>query len=120
MQQRLYNLKKLRSLSGIENLVGLEELEVNGCTSVVSIKEIGNLVNLKKLQLCDDGNIDSLTPLEGLNKLQTVLFYGSTNIIDGDLSPLVRLDNLMKVEFQDRKHYSPSKAYFVLSTSAIN
>ncbi|MBA2750433.1 MAG: hypothetical protein H0U45_17315 [Tatlockia sp.] len=110
----LYNLKKLKSLSGIESLTLLEELEVNGCWSLPSITEVSYLLNLKKLQLCDDRSLESIKPLAKLNKLESFLFYESTDVVDGDLSPLMKLDNLSHLSFQERPHYSHRKMDFTL------
>lgn len=108
---RLGNLKKLRSLAGIEELINLEELEIHTCRAIDSINEIGNLCRLKKLRLIDDGAIQSLKPLANLDALEQVLFYESTNIIDGDLSPLAR-KKLSRISFQNRRHYSHRREDF--------
>lgn len=102
----LYSLKRLRSLEGIESLAQLETLEVNKCRSLSGIAEIGQLNNLRRLELNDDGRLPSLKPLEGLRELREVFFYESTNILDGDLSPLTQLPRLKKVSFRNRHHYS--------------
>jgi internalin A len=102
----LYNLRRLRSLRGIEGLARLEELEVNGCWSLHSIEEVEQFHRLRKLQLCDNRVIESLRPIRALSQLESVLFYGSTNVKDGDLSPLVGLKHLRHISFQDRPHYT--------------
>jgi Leucine-rich repeat (LRR) protein len=109
---RLGNLKRLNSLAGIEELARLEELEVHTCRRVASIKEVGLLSRLRKLHLNNDGNIDSLTPLDNLESLESVLFYESTNIVDGDLSPLLRQRHLSRVSFRNRRHYSHRREDF--------
>ena len=91
----------------------MEELEINGCSSLKSINEIAGLTQLNKLELCDNKDIDSLKPIEKLNKLESVVFYGSTNIIDGDLSSLIKLNQISNISFQDRPHYSHKKLNFV-------
>src|SRR5690348_16386240 len=103
---RLANLKRLTSLAGIEGLKRLEELDIHTCRSITSIEEVGFLPQLRKLYLNDDGEIESLKPLERLHCLREVLFYESTNILDGDLTPLVHQKNLLRVSFQNRRHYS--------------
>ncbi len=108
----LYYLTKLPSLSGIEDLTLLEECEIKNCSSLTSINEIANLDKLKKLQICDNRDIDSLKLLEKLNKLEMVLFTGSTKIVDGDLSPLLKLKNLSIVSFQNRRHYSHKRSHW--------
>jgi Leucine-rich repeat (LRR) protein len=109
---RLANLKRLVSLAGIEGLVTLEELEIDTCRNIGSIEEIGYLSQLKKLNLNNDGDIESFKPLEKLNGLESVVFYESTNISDGDLSPLLRQKNLSRVSFQNRRHYSHPREEF--------
>jgi len=109
---RLANLKKLRSLRGLGELVQLEELEIHTCRGIDSIAEVGALRHLKKLHLNNDGNIASLRPLEKLTELESVLFYESTNILDGDLSPLLRQKHLSRVSFQNRRHYSHRREDF--------
>jgi hypothetical protein len=109
---RLANLKRLTSLSGIEGLTNLEELEIHTCRAIGSIGEVGSLLRMKKLNLNNDGDIESLKPLESLSGLEAVVFYESTNIVDGDLSPLLRQRNLASVSFQNRRHYSHRREDF--------
>ena len=109
---RLANLKRLSSLQGIEGLRNLEELEVNTCRGIGSIEQVGSLSQLQKLYLNNDGDIKSLKPLEKLDRLESILFYESTNILDGDLSPLLRQRNLSNVSFQNRRHYSHRREEF--------
>jgi Leucine-rich repeat (LRR) protein len=109
---RLGNLARLTSLRGIDELASLEELEIHTCKRIASVDEVGNLSRLKKLHLNNDGNIASLKPLDRLCMLETVLFYESTNILDGDISPLARQNNLRRVSFQNRRHYSLRREEF--------
>jgi hypothetical protein len=102
----LYNLKKLTSLRGLEGLEQLEALEVNGCKAIGRIDEVAALRHLRRLQLNDDGRIASLAPLRSVADLEEVLFYESTNITDGDLTPLTALPRLQRISFQNRRHYS--------------
>jgi Leucine-rich repeat (LRR) protein len=109
---RLANLPRLTSLAGVEGLSRLEALEVHTCRQIHSIKEIGSLTNLRTLYLNNDGGIESLKPLDSLTALESVGFYESTDIIDGDLSPLMRLKKLSKLFFQNRRHYSHRREDF--------
>jgi Leucine-rich repeat (LRR) protein len=106
---RLAGLRVLTSLKGIESLTNLEELDINTCRKIRSIKEVGNLARLRKLFLNDNGQIQSIKPIDELRNLESVLFWGSTEIVDGDLSPLTRQEHLTKVTFQNRRHYSHSR-----------
>jgi len=87
---RLALLRRLASLAGVEGLANLEELDIHSCRAIRSIEEIGSLSRLKKLFLNNDGEIESLKPIDNLDGLETIGFYESTNILDGDLSPLLR------------------------------
>ena len=109
---RLANLKKLASLEGIGGLIDLEELEVHTCRSIGSIEALASLTKLRTLDINNDGAIASLKPLEKLRLLERVTFYESTNILDGDLSPLKMQKNLSRVAFQNRRHYSHQREEF--------
>lgn len=109
---RLANLKKLGSLAGIQELTNLEDLEIHTCSKISSIREVSSLVRLKRLALNNDGKIESLRPLLALAGLETVSFYESTNIVDGDLSPLLHQKALARVSFRNRRHYSHRREDF--------
>ena len=97
--------KRLSSLEGLEGYRSLASLELNGCPRIADISALNSLEKLERLHLCDGGKIRSLAPLRGLPHLEEVLFYGSTVIEDGDLTPLVNR-GLEKIAFQDRPSYS--------------
>jgi Leucine-rich repeat (LRR) protein len=99
-------LKRMRSLEGIENLINLENLTVTACRQVQSLEPIRKLEKLRRLDLSDNGEILSLEPISNLSNLEKVCFIESTNILDGNLSPLQSKKYLRKVIFQDRAHYS--------------
>lgn len=109
---RLGNLRRLISLEGIEALTTLEELNIDTCRRVDSIEEIGALSGLRKLYLANCGEIESFAPLGKLIGLESIGFPESTNILDGDLSPLLRQKNLSRIGFQNRRHYSHRREEF--------
>jgi len=111
---RLAGLTRLSSLNGVDALENLEELDINTCRRITSIEEIGSLAKLRTLYLNNGGDIDSLKPLDMLRNLESVGFYGSTKIVDGDMSPLqrqVRL-HLSHVSYRNRRHYSRRREEF--------
>jgi hypothetical protein len=114
---RLGDLRKLKSLKGIDKLAKLEKLEVNTCPKIPSISELSELFSLRELHLNNLGNIQTLEPIRRLRNLEWVTFYESTNVLDGDLSPLVALPKLMKISFQNRRHYSHRRESFGLAYS---
>jgi hypothetical protein len=106
------NLKKLFSLKGIEELQELLELELQNCKGIEDISPVFNLHKLKSIMLIDSGGIKSIKGLAHLKELETFLFYGTTNVLDGDLKGLLELKNLSKISFQNRKHYSNRREHF--------
>jgi Leucine-rich repeat (LRR) protein len=114
---RLANLKRLTSLTGIEGLANLEELEIHTCRAVGSIEEVSSLLRLQKLFLNNDGDIESLSPLKKLHLLEAMTFSESTNILDGDLTPLLRQKHLARISFQNRRHYSHKREEFGVAYS---
>ena len=105
----LYNLRRLTSLRGLQCLTQLDVFELNGCKQVNRIDEVSDLVNLRQLQLNDDGLIASFAPLRALVALEQILFYESTDVADGDLAPLRALPRLRRVSFRNRRHYSHTR-----------
>lgn len=106
------NLKKITSLQGLQNLHELEELEIQRCKGISAISEVLHLKKLKRLLLIDLGDITSIKGLENLTELNDFLFYESTNIVDGDLLPITKLNSLKKISYQNRKHYSHKREDF--------
>jgi hypothetical protein len=131
---RIGNAKRLTSASGLVGLAGLRELyfvdaprlsdiddvsrssaplillDCNYCAKLGSIDSVRSRSDLRGVLLVDSGRIASLRPLHGLPNLEEVLFYGSTVIEDGDMTPLLSLPRLERVAFQDRREYSHSNA----------
>jgi len=102
----LHNVRKLTSLDGIQALTELQDLAFTGCRKVRSLEQVQTLYNLIKLDFSSNGNIDSIKSVQVLKNLQKIWFYESTNVIDGDLFPLLELEHLQRVAFMDRDHYS--------------
>lgn len=98
--------KNLQSLAGIEQLSQLEELDINTCKKISSIQPVSALKHLHTLFIINSGDIESLKPIDSLTELRKIIFYDTTNITDGDLSPLTRQKNLVSVSFKNRKHYT--------------
>jgi len=109
---RIARLRKITSLSGIEALENLEALEISTCKGISSFTEIFSLTKLKTLFLLNTGNIETLHGIEKLTELEEFLFYESTNIVDGDISPLLALKKLKSISFQNRKHYTHRREDF--------
>jgi Leucine-rich repeat (LRR) protein len=102
----LYNLTRLKSLQGVESLTILEALEVNDCPALSEIAALAPLTKLRRVELNDDGKIASIQPIGKLLELREFYFFGTTEVQDGDLSPLAVLPHLEKTSFQNRPHYN--------------
>lgn len=112
---RRLSLGLLRQLTHLADLAGasqLEELEIRSCRRIGAIEEVANLTDLRVLIVADCGDIASLRPVGGLINLEGLLFYESTNIADGDLSPIESLPRLRVLSFQNRRHYSHRREQF--------
>lgn len=108
---RLGNLKKLTDPSEIAELLRLEELEVDSCSGFGSIEFASALRSLRVLVLDNVGPVSSFSPLKSTNRLDTLIFAESTNVLDGDLSFLLHR-NLKSIAFQNRRHYSHRREAF--------
>lgn len=84
----------------------LTDLELYNCGRIRDLSSFGLLTALRRLLLVDCGHIQSLRPLTALRRLQTLLFYGNTNVEDGNLDLLDELPALKDLAFRDRRHYS--------------
>lgn len=103
---RLANNRQLVSLCGIESLDMLEDLDVNTCKKLTNIEPVKYLKRLQRLQLNNLGTIDSLAPVQSLSSLEMITFYESTDVLDGQLTPLLDKPSLKTVSFKNRRHYT--------------
>jgi hypothetical protein len=108
--------RRLRDISDLTGLSSsLRELELQDCPALSVIGEVESLVNLRFLGVNDCGDIESLIPVASLEQLESFYAWGSTRIVDGDLSPLARLPQLKEVRMQNRREYKPPLADLVAS-----
>ena len=102
----LFNLRSLTAIDGIGELRKLKVLEMQRCPKIDEVTKIFQLESLEQLLLLDMGRIESIRGIEKLTDLQAFLFYGSSDVEDGDLSPLTMLSKLSVINFRDRNHYT--------------
>ncbi len=130
---RMKDRPRLRSLDGIEHLAELEELGVFGASALTNIgalrlmsepgltdlqleacrgiEDWSPIETCRRVQLLnasDCGPIPTLRPLTTMRDLHSLWMWGSTRIIDGDLTPLRELRQLAELRMRSRKTYVPT------------
>ena len=81
---------KLLDISAISNCTKLRKIEFENTKKITSFNPLTALKNLQGLILSDCGEISSLQFINDLSNLKFLSFVG-TNIVDGDLTPCLRL-----------------------------
>ena len=84
--RRIHDIDEVGELSA-----SLHELEFEACPRIAALDAVESLVGLRFLGISESGDIASLAPIGTLAQLETFYAWGSTRILDGDLSPLERL-----------------------------
>jgi hypothetical protein len=105
-----------RGLSDLSDLAAasaprhLRELQLASDHGITRLDEIGTATSLEYLNISELGEIESLAPLGGLKRLNTFYAYGSTRVMDADLTPLMKLPLLEDLRIMNRRGYTPSVA----------
>jgi len=94
-------LTKLEDLRGLDKL-SLDTLEFETCKNVRDWMPLTTLPNLRLLGLFSCGELENLKFIERMPALKRFGFV-KTNIKNGDLTPLIRLDS---AGFLPKRHYS--------------
>ena len=129
---RMKGRPALRSLDGIESMPWLDhlgiylapledstalaraaspvltELHLASCRRITSLEDLSQLTALRTLDVSEGGSIESLEPIAGLLHLERLYVYGSTNIADGNLTPLLGMPCMRDLRIMNRRHYAPS------------
>ena len=96
-------LRKLNSLRGLEGLSNLRRLDLDCCPHIDDLSPVQELKNLEQLGTYGCRKINSLKPLKDLTKLDIVHILGRTDIVDGDMTPLIGRKD---AGIATRKHYT--------------
>lgn len=111
-----------RRLSDISDVAGsassLREFKLESCPAIASLDDVEHLRELRVLGFSECGEIESLAPLDSLGYLEEIYAWGSTRILDGDLTPLARLPHLREIRMRDRRTYKPRVADLVSALPA--
>lgn len=128
---RMKERPRVRHLGGIETMNWIANLEIydaplddisalgqrhpmlrsvafGGCTRLTSLEQLERFSELEALDVSEAGSIESLHPIAGLVDLRRLHLYGSTQILDGDLSPLLAMTSMSDLRLMNRRHYAPS------------
>lgn len=108
--KRMENLKinycsKLTDISALEDCQSLEVVEFESCKNIRDLTPLTTLKQLKHLKLFKCGEIPSLSFINEIPSLESIIFT-ETNVLDGDLSPCMRLKSAWSST--GKKHYNIS------------
>lgn len=106
----VYLAKDLDDVTDLQGRSGIEELELECCRKLSRLDDLAGCVGLRKLNLSECGDLASVRPLHPLTQLELLYLYGSTKIVDGDLTPIAELPRLTELRMQSRRHYRPAVA----------
>lgn len=101
--QRLDDITAL----GRTDRVMLTTLELPACKQVTDLTPTTACRSLRHLDLGDGGEIPTVKPLGALVELEGLYLYGSTHVLDGDLTPIAGLPRLSDFRMQNRPAYTP-------------
>jgi hypothetical protein len=108
---RIERCPKLTSIGAVVGLNDgkLESLVFSRCRKIADIEKLGEMTNITRLVIEFCGSIGSLDFLEGCKNLSGFGCY-ETNVLSGDLNPLLRLPNLTFAGTGNKRHYSPTES----------
>lgn len=97
---------KLRSLAALKKCEdGLRTLSFERSKNLQSYRPLASLTRLKDLRLSSCMDMPNLKWTRGMDALEFFSFV-ETNVVDGDLSPLLKLPRLLYVGTVDKRHYN--------------
>lgn len=95
--------KRLQSIKGISLLSKLKELHLEMCPNIKNYEEIKNLPQLETLKFINCGKIASIKFIETLPALSKLSLLANTVVVDGDLVPA---KHIKWVAYKPYKHYN--------------
>ncbi|PFE08904.1 hypothetical protein [Bacillus cereus] len=102
----LHYCTKLQNDFGLSRLADtLEYLYINKSKKFVPNEELFSLKNLRVLCLNSCGNLENLNSLNHFPNLIDFRFV-NTNVLDGDLSPILDHPTIRSVGFLNKRHYN--------------
>ncbi len=102
----LHYCTKIESLSGIDNInTGIEYIHIEQSKKLKGHADIIKLQNLETLCFNDCGLVENIDFILNLKNLVDFRFV-NTNILDGQLEPLIKHPKLKNAGFLNKRHYS--------------
>jgi internalin A len=98
---------KLKSIAQLSRVQELVHVEFEGCPGVNDLTPFAALSKLRFVGFSNCGAIQSLRPLAELVNIEELHAWGTTRVIDNDLSTLSLLPRLREVRMRDRTSYRP-------------
>lgn len=94
-------LPKLKTVEAIGK-TSIQALHIEACSSIQDFGALAKCQRLRSLRYINCGALRSLAPLRDFKALEEFRF-GKTNVLDGDMTPLM---GLKSVGFLNKRHYS--------------
>lgn len=108
---RVQGARELADIAGISNLADtLRDVEFEACREIHSISDVETLCNLRFFGVSDCGEIESLRSVVEMTELESLCMWGTTRILDNDLSPILQLRKLTDLRLRGRRSYRPPLA----------
>ncbi|MCP1191464.1 hypothetical protein NKR17_20790 [Priestia flexa] len=102
----LHYCTKLQNGDGLSSLADtLEYLHIDQSKKFIPNKDLFSLKNLRVLCLNSCGNLENLHFLNQFPNLVDFRFV-DTNVLDGDLSPILEHPTIRSVGFLNKRHYN--------------
>jgi hypothetical protein len=92
----------------IDSELSLLELRFEFCWQINSLDSMKGLIGLQHLGVSDCRQLESLNPLRNLFNIEVFHAWGSTEVLDCDLSALLDLPRLREIRMRSRRKYNPS------------
>jgi Leucine-rich repeat (LRR) protein len=105
------NCKSLKSIETIGALTKLRTLVMEQCPQITGYDYIGSLLNLESLQITDCNEIKSIEFIENLPSLKKLMLLGNTIILDANLKPAEKVQEVL---------YKPNKNYNIKIENKAN
>ncbi|MBR1736781.1 MAG: leucine-rich repeat domain-containing protein, partial [Firmicutes bacterium] len=108
----LYYCRNLNTFDGIEKMSkDIYFIQIDNAKKLTGYEHLKVLANIETLRLNDDGPMENLNFIFDLPNLTSFSFV-HTNVIDGNLTPLLEHEPMFEVVgFFDKRHYSHKSKY---------